>query len=153
MLGLMIHDPDGLEGSPGSSHGLGMLPVETTLSSPKTTTLTSFSWDDQAGTGYEIHMGQTIRGDAKPLFQVHSQNQILCNHDEGCINKESRIMGTYIHGLFDMPGITRKWLKMIGHGHIHVDRTGGLAAREREYEELSKHFQKYIHTELILDLL
>jgi len=153
MLGLMIHDPDGLEGSAGSSHGLGLLPVETTLSAPKTTTLTSFSWDDQAGTGYEIHMGQTIRGDAKPLFQVHSQNQTLCSHEEGCINKDSRIMGTYIHGLFDMPAITRKWLETIGHGHIHVDKTGGLAAREREYEELSKHFQKYINTELILDLL
>ncbi len=153
MLGLMIHDPEGLEGSSGSSHGLGLLPVETTLSAPKTTTLTSFSWDDQDGTGYEIHMGQTIRGNAKPLFQVHSQNQTLCNHDEGCINKDSRIMGTYIHGLFDMPGITRKWLKIIGHGHIRIDRTGGLAAREREYEELSKHFQKHIHTELILDLL
>jgi len=62
-------------------------------------------------------------------------------------------MGTYIHGLFDMPGITWKWLKTIGHSHIHVDRTCGLAAREREYEELSRHFQKHIHTERILDLL
>ena len=37
--------------------------------------------------------------------------------------------------------------------HIHVDSAGGLAAREKEYQLLSQHFQKYIQTQPILDLL
>ena len=115
MLGRMVHDPDGLEGVSGSSLGLGLLPVETTLSTPKTTTRTSFAWDDQTGTGYEIHMGQTIRQGADPLLQVHSQNQIACRHDEGCVDRDARVMGTYIHGLFDTPEITRKWLTTMGY--------------------------------------
>lgn len=153
MLGQMVHDPDGLEGPCGSGRGLGLLPVETTLSAPKTTTLTSFSWDRQTGTGYEIHMGKTVRHGAEALFQVHSRNRVLCNDDEGCVEKNSRIMGTYIHGLFETPEITGKWLKTIGYGHIPVDSTGGLAAREKEYKLLSKHFHEHINTQLIMDLL
>jgi len=153
MLGQMVHDPDGLEGSSGSGRGLGLLPVETTLSAPKITTLTSFSWDGQTGNGYEIHMGKTIRHGAEALFQVHSRNRVPCNHDEGCVGKNARIMGTYIHGLFEPPEITRKWLETIGYGHIPVDREGGLAAREKEYKLLSKHFQTHINTQLIMDLI
>jgi adenosylcobyric acid synthase len=35
MLGQQIHDPQGLEGTPGSSAGLGLLEMETTLESEK----------------------------------------------------------------------------------------------------------------------
>jgi cobyric acid synthase len=31
MLGTRVHDPSGLEGYPGSTDGLDMLPVETTV--------------------------------------------------------------------------------------------------------------------------
>ena len=61
MLGARVHDPDGHEGRPGSSEGLGLLPVETVLQAPKTTTLTRFRWDGADGCGYEIHMGRTTR--------------------------------------------------------------------------------------------
>lgn len=42
IMGTAVHDPDGLEGAPGSTPGLGLLPVETILAVPKTTTLTRF---------------------------------------------------------------------------------------------------------------
>ena len=62
MLGQKISDPDGLEGKPGEINGLNLLPVQTRLVAPKTTTRVRFSWDDIAATGYEIHMGRTDRG-------------------------------------------------------------------------------------------
>jgi len=61
MLGHKINDPEGLEGNPGNSQCLMFLPVETTLTAPKTTTRTEFSWKDIKGKGYEIHMGKTVR--------------------------------------------------------------------------------------------
>ena len=42
MLGTRVHDPEGFEGHPGSTDGLGLLPVETVLKAPKTTTLSAF---------------------------------------------------------------------------------------------------------------
>ncbi|MDZ7664234.1 MAG: cobyric acid synthase [Desulfotignum sp.] len=45
MLGHFVEDPEGLEGAPGRTRGLGLLPVETILKSPKTTTLSEFEWD------------------------------------------------------------------------------------------------------------
>ncbi len=43
ILGKTIDDPDGLEGEPGITHGLDLLPVRTILNSPKTATKSSFS--------------------------------------------------------------------------------------------------------------
>ena len=68
LMGQFVHDPHGLEGAPGTTEGLGLLPVETTLMAPKTTTLSRFAWGDVQGTGYEIHMGRTDRrGGSAPL--------------------------------------------------------------------------------------
>jgi hypothetical protein len=49
MMGIRVHDPDGLEGEPGTTDGLDLLPVETVLQAPKTTTLSRFSWDGRPG--------------------------------------------------------------------------------------------------------
>jgi adenosylcobyric acid synthase len=74
MMGTRVHDPDGLEGEPGATAGLGLLPVETVLQAPKTTTLSRFSWDGIQGTGYEIHMGRTRSHGGKPLLTIHERN-------------------------------------------------------------------------------
>ncbi len=144
LMGQTIHDPEGLEGVPGSSEGLGLLPVETVLKAPKTTTLTRFTWQKCRGTGYEIHMGQTKRLAGTPMFRISERNSAPCRDDDGCIAGESRIMGTYIHGLFDAPGITRRWLKTLGLESIKVSRTEGLAARDKAYDRLAGHFQQHV---------
>ncbi|MCP4215281.1 MAG: cobyric acid synthase, partial [bacterium] len=53
MMGNFVHDPDGLEGKPGVTSGLELLPIETVLKAPKTTTLTRFCGDNVRGSGYE----------------------------------------------------------------------------------------------------
>src|SRR5574340_422449 len=107
MLGTWVRDPDGIEGPPGSTAGLGLLPVETVLKAPKTTTLTDFFWDGISGRGYEIHMGRTDPPRGSGLVRVQHRNGVTCEDVDGCISPDGRVIGTYMHGLFDAPAITR----------------------------------------------
>jgi adenosylcobyric acid synthase len=144
MMGNCVHDPDGIEGRPGTTQGLDLLPVETELKAPKVTTLTQFCRRDARGQGYEIHMGQTQRKGGVPLFQVESRNNAPTSDEDGCISADSNSLGTYIHGLFDNPAITRFWLDHIGLSNIKVSQLEGLEARNREYDLLTEHFEKHI---------
>lgn len=98
MLGRKVHDPDGLEGPPGSSDGLGLLDVETTLKAPKVTrqtagTSTLFG-EPLPVSGYRIHMGRTDGLDcARPVAELDSGA-------DGAVSPDGRVMGTYVHGLF-----------------------------------------------------
>ena len=153
MMGKTVHDPSGLEGQPGSSEGMGLLPIETILKAPKTTTLTHFSWDGQPGAGYEIHMGQTIRTAGTLLFSVTQRNQNPCQDEDGCVSADSKLMGTYIHGLFNNPGILKSWLGHIGLNGIDVSNIGGVEARNKEYDLLAEHFQKHVNIDSIIQLV
>jgi adenosylcobyric acid synthase len=153
MMGKTVHDPTGLEGQPGSSEGMSLLPIETILKAPKTTTLTHFSRDGQKGTGYEIHMGQTIRTAGTPMFSVTERNQNPCLDEDGCVSADSKIMGTYIHGLFNNPAILKSWLGHIGLNRINVSNIGGLEARNKEYDLLAEHLEEYVDVESIVKLV
>ncbi len=153
MLGTWVHDPDGIEGPPGSTRGLGLLPVETVLKAPKTTTRTAFTWGGIAGCGYEIHMGQSRCLDGQSLLCVQDRNGTSCNDADGCISADQRVMGTYMHGFFDTPAITRRWLSGIGLGHVAVDQLHGPAARDRAYDQLAEHAAAYLDIEAIIALL
>jgi adenosylcobyric acid synthase len=153
MMGKTVDDPKGLEGQPGISDGLGLLPIETVLQAPKTTTLTQFSWNRQPGIGYEIHMGLTTRKGQNPLFQISERNQSPCQDEDGCISADSKMMGTYIHGLFENPAILKSWLEHIGLNGIDVSAIGGIEARNRQYDLLADHFQKHINIEAIMKLV
>ena len=75
MLGGAVHDPEGHEGAPGSTPGPALLPVETVLQAPKTTTLDALRCGRaRRAEGYEIHMGQTTRTGGRPRFEVLERN-------------------------------------------------------------------------------
>jgi len=153
MLGHHVHDPDGLEGDPGTSKGLSFLPIETLLVAPKTTTRSRFFRGDLRGTGYEIHMGQTKNLTERAMFHVYERNGRHCKDRDGCVSDDLRIMGTYMHGLFDSPEITRMWLNTIGLGELEVSEISGPASRDEQYDLLSEHFEKYIDIQSIKKLL
>ena len=99
MLGKHIHDPEGVEGKPGSSAGLDFLDMETTLQQNKCLRKTSgfLSANNIPVSGYEIHAGFT-QGDAlkKPVMKLEGK-------PDGALSDDDLVMGTYLHGLFDMP--------------------------------------------------
>jgi adenosylcobyric acid synthase len=153
MMGEVVHDPDGLEGQPGSTEGLGLLPVETELKAPKTTTLTGFCWQDASGSGYEIHMGHTRRKAADPMFQIVSRNRVDMRGDDGCVVNDFQVMGTYIHGIFDNPQITALWLNSIGLQNIRTSELEGIDARDKEYDLLAEYLERHIDTKSIREII
>jgi len=149
MMGRAVKDPGGLEGQPGKTPGLDLLPVETELKAPKTTTLTGFTWEGESGSGYEIHMGETTRLHGQALFEITAKNGIPAEGWDGCIADNGRYMGTYMHGLFDSAGITRRWLGRLGLGALEVAHDCGLPARQKEYSKLARHFSAHIDMDII----
>jgi adenosylcobyric acid synthase len=123
------------------------------LKAPKVTTLTTFSRQGARGSGYEIHMGQTRRKGGGVLFEVIDRNGLHAGDEDGCIALDSNSMGTYIHGLFDNPEITRFWLAHIGLEDIEITQAEGPEARNREYDLLARHFEKHIDTNGISELI
>ncbi|MEJ2478520.1 MAG: hypothetical protein P8Y40_13705 [Desulfobacterales bacterium] len=65
----------------------------------------------------------------------------------------SKIAGTYIHGLFDNPSIARQWLQLIGLGHIDIPSTYGYEGKDKAYELLADHFKRHIDMEKISQIL
>jgi adenosylcobyric acid synthase len=142
MLGGYVDDPQGLEGKPGRTMALKLLPVQTTLKAPKTTTLSDFNWGGAAGTGYEIHMGETNIGNHNKFLSINSRNANPCKDWDGCISENGQVLGTYLHGFFDTPSILFKWLKQVG---IQIEpKEEDMLGKDHDYKLLKEHFEKHI---------
>jgi adenosylcobyric acid synthase len=109
ILGQRIEDPTGAEGG-GWDEGLGCLPIVTVLRSRKWTTPATGRWrpptlfgqpaPNLRAEGYEIHLGETVYAPgAEGLFDVvrATGEQVV----DGAVSPDGRIIGTYLHGLFD----------------------------------------------------
>jgi adenosylcobyric acid synthase len=110
MLGRTIADPDGVDGSPGTVDGLGLLDIATVMRGDKTTTLVSGSHaaTGAAVEGYEIHLGRSQGADcARPVL-------MLDGRPDGAASPDGRVQGTYVHGLFTGDAFRRAWLANLG---------------------------------------
>ncbi|MCP4161915.1 MAG: cobyric acid synthase [Deltaproteobacteria bacterium] len=152
LMGTIIHDPDGLEDKPGTSEGLSLLPIETTLKSPKVTTVTDFSLNGSKSSGYEIHMGQTNINGGESFVKIEKRNGSDENGFDGCSLNNGKIAGTYLHGFFDRPSIIKEWFDMVGIESSNLPETGGLPARNLEYDKLSDYFEKHIDISSMIEL-
>ncbi|WP_111640947.1 cobyric acid synthase [Marinimicrobium alkaliphilum] len=114
MLGRCISDPDGIEGEPGSTEGLGLLDIETRLRPGKDLyrVLGELNLPGQppAGVrGYEIHCGKTW-GDgleSEPLY-------LFRRGGDGALSPDGQVLGTYVHGIFDHPEAQQALLHWAG---------------------------------------
>ncbi len=105
MLGTAIVDSLAMEHG-GQADALGLLPFTTHMNPVKVTRPISgrlnlsvlFGQPVPALPieGYEIHIGETIYADGAQAFST------LNGHEpDGCISPDTRIFGTYLHGIFD----------------------------------------------------
>ncbi len=110
MLGRSIADPEGIEGAPGVSEGLGLLDVETVMTPEKRLTrVTGVHVASGAPVeGYEIHIGRTQGPDrARPVFRIGGA-------EEGAASADGRVAGAYLHGMFTGDAFRRAWLAALG---------------------------------------
>lgn len=144
ILGERIEDPHGVEGTAGTEAGLGLLPVTTVMKAPKTTTLSRFTYDGMEGSGYEIHMGTTTRHGGEALVSVLERNSLPAGDQDGCRASSGRVMGTYMHGIFDSPAIVDAWFRQIGMEVTPSKTAGGLDARMEAYGRLAEHTRTHL---------
>ena len=133
MLGQTVNDPDGIEGSINSLPGLGLLPINTTMTTEKTTKQVTFEFNGQACQGYEIHQG-------------------VSNTDEAILQTDHCI-GTYIHGFLDNAPVIEHLLSK------HVAQRSPLSTqsytdfKNEQYDKLAAHVRQYVDMERIYQLL
>jgi adenosylcobyric acid synthase len=124
MLGRVVRDPCGFEGAAGETPGIGLLDVETTFEGEKTThraralLVGGPGWLDplrgQEVAGYEIHMGRTPS--PQPLLDVVERGGAGCSVPDGASDRDGRVWGCYLHGLFANDPFRRAWLATLAPG-------------------------------------
>ncbi len=148
MLGRSISDPDGAEAEPGARvMGMGLLPTETVFQGEKRQTQVTGVLNTVDGIlsplsgmayeGYEIHMGRS--GDQPPLL------------GSGCV------YGTYIHGIFDAPGIADAILGALcrrkGLSPDILTSFDPAAYKERQYDLLAQAVRENLDMDLVYRIL
>ena len=137
MLGRAVADPDGIEGAPGETPGLGLLDVETRMGGDKhlTQVRAQHVASGEAFSGYEIHIGQTDGPDrARPFAQV-------LGRAEGAVSGDGRVAGSYLHGMFAEDGFRRAWLSGFG---AEVSDIGYNAGVETTLDALADHIETHL---------
>jgi adenosylcobyric acid synthase len=141
MLGKSIADPDGIEGAPGESVGLGLLDVTTILTDHKD--LRAAEARIVAGnilvTGYHMHMGVTSGPDcANPFARVDST-------PEGAVR--GNVTGTYLHGVFASDAFRASFLNGIADPALDYE-----AGVEAALDGLAAHLETHLDLDALLAL-
>ena len=145
MLGRLVSDPHGLEGTPGNTPGLGLLDVETTLLADKTLTRVTGTHGPSGAAleGYEIHLGKTSGVDCERPFAV------LEGRPDGAISPTGQVMGSYLHGCFGSDAFRTKFLISLG---IQASELRFEETVERTLDALAAHLETNLDLDLILSL-
>lgn len=140
MLGQEIDDPQGLEGKPGASPGLGWLNMTTCLETEKQLRRVAghFALPGTAPmTGYEIHLGVSQGPDLQqPLVMLDD------GRFDGAISDDGQVIGTYCHGLFDQPQALSALLAWAG--CTDVANVDFVARREADLNRLADTVQAHL---------
>ncbi len=155
MLGEKIIDGEGVEGG-GSAEGLGLLPIDTYLTSEKKRKLCRGKFghvgglfDGLAGldySGYEIHMGKSeVKDGAVDTFTDGASGYCLGN-----------VYGTYIHGIFDEEGVAdevvRALYKAKGVDH-KKDKTSRSEFKQSQYDKLADMIRAHMDMDHIYKII
>jgi adenosylcobyric acid synthase len=116
ILGSEIVDQGNNESSVQKTNGLGLINANTYIADEKRTVQVEGDVDFKfmgeslkaKVKGYEIHMGVTEFQEEYDRF-VHLKE----GHDDGVINHEGNVLGTYLHGIFDNDEFRKFILDMI----------------------------------------
>ena len=145
MLGHRVEDAGGIEGPPGTTDGLGLLDVTTTMIPDKRLTQVSGTHlsSGQPITGYEIHIGRTQGPDlARPFARIDGR-------DEGATSADGRVIGTYLHGVFSQDGFRRAFLGALG---AQTGTHSYEATVDKTLDALADHLETHADIDAMLDI-
>jgi len=170
MLGKSVADPEGIEGQPGSSSGLGWLDIDTRLAPHKhlkevsgvlaSTLFAQLEARDPEAGAPEI----SDKASSDPLVSARSgisikAYEIHCGvshgsgldrpallmsdgRNEGAVSADGQVFGSYLHGLFDSPEACAALLQWAGlDGAITVDIN---QRREQDLERLADCVEQHL---------
>ena len=143
MLGQRVSDPDGIEGPPGETDGIGLLDVETIMTGDKrlSTVEAVHAPSGQIFDGYEIHIGRSDGPDrARPFARVAGQ-------DEGAISADGRVAGSYLHGMFRDDAFRRAWLASFD---VAAGDASYTATVETTLDALADHLEAHVDVGALL---
>ena len=148
MLGRTLADPLGLEGAAGVSPGLGWLELETVLAAEKQlrNTVGVLTLEGAEVRGYEIHAGVS-QGRALE----HPSSLLEDGRPDGALSSDGRILGTYLHGIFESPGACAALLRWAG--LREPQEIDYREVRERAIERLADSVEAHLDLGAILRLV
>jgi adenosylcobyric acid synthase len=168
MLGLTVNDPEGIEGSIASLPGLGLLPIQTTMTPEKTTRQVTFLFEGQECKGYEIHQGVSWRPTPYPSQREGSSDTLSQEKFDSKTNQAplpsggdgggsagflqtDHCIGTYIHGFLDNAPVIEYLLKDKAVGTSPIQSYA--AFKEEQYDKLADHVRKHVDIKKLYQIL
>ena len=150
MLGETIADPDGVESPRREVAGMRLIPLVTTLTRHKTTTLSRgtvcLDGEQIEVEGYEIHMGQSAYTKAAaPLIELKQRT-------DGYGDAERRVLGSYFHGLFHNDRLRAALLNLIRRSKglaPREERPSFVRLREEGFDRLADHVREHVQVAYI----
>ena len=167
MLGEVLCDPDQVEDG-GTMQGMGLLPSETVFTGQKTRTRVNGTFAHVEGIfselsnvafeGYEIHMGETTYVE-EVISKEHMsriQDTVSGKISEDGIS-DGNVYGTYIHGIFDMEGVTDVIVKALAKKKgITLEKASGMdlkSFKEEQYDKLADGIRSHLDMERIYEIM
>jgi adenosylcobyric acid synthase len=142
MLGKVIADPEGIEGPAGSDPGLGLLDIETRMTSDKRLTEVEAIHVASGACfqGYEIHIGRSEGPDTGRPFAM------LDGQPEGAQNPTGTVAGSYLHGMFQNDAFRSGFLANLG-ATSDLDYSSTL---DSTLDALSDHVETHLNVSALL---
>ena len=150
LMGLEVHDPEGVEGEIRQLPGLGLLPVITTMQGEKVTRQVHFHFLENTVTcrGYEIHMGETLPA---PEMSVSPLNKLEDGREDGCFVSQ-KCMGSYIHGILDNQAFIDYLLEPYA-GKLERTVVDYQTYKEEQYDKLAEHVRSHLDLPLLYQIM
>jgi len=151
MLGQSISDPHYIESRQQKIFGFSYFNAETVLEPEKKLQKTKAQFlppefMQTRISAYEIHCGQTHFNDSNYQVLVELRNN--CN--DGALNADNNVIGTYLHGLFDEPQACNallKWAGLNSQQAVNLD-----IIREQQLERLADCLENNMSEDFLLQL-
>ncbi len=140
MMGQTVSDPEGIEGSIPMLPGLGLLDMDTVMTTEKMTNQIEFVFENQMCKGYEIHQGRTT------LHSGEDINEVKVVRSDNCI-------GTYIHGFLDNGAVIDFILKDMANNEDKASTVSIDEFKNKQYDMLADHLRQHIDIEKLYTIM